>query len=78
MDQVEDAIWTNIVGHPSDEPQRSPHDKIGLNEEGKLSMLTGEDGIEQLSVYCREFAQRSVIVLQMPATAICAPFNAEF
>jgi len=31
---------------------------VGLSEEAKLEMFLSDDGIEQLSVYCREFAQR--------------------
>jgi hypothetical protein len=31
---------------------------VGLEEESKLDMFLSDDGMEQLSVYCREFAQR--------------------
>jgi hypothetical protein len=31
---------------------------VGLQEEAKLDMFLSDDGMEQLSVYCREFAQR--------------------
>ena len=31
---------------------------VGLSEEAKLEMFLSDDGLEQLAVYCREFAQR--------------------
>jgi hypothetical protein len=38
--------------------KRSSSKTVGLEEEAKLDMFFSDDGMEQLSVYCREFAQR--------------------